>query len=203
MWIVLSADHGVAPTPAFIKDHKLGPGRFDPKAVRTAVESALSKAFGRDQWVEDFDERSIYLNLVAVNPHRIEREKAEKIAADAATSVPGVWAAWTRNQFITGSLPDSPLARKASNSFYGQRSPDIFIVLQSFATPADTDTSATHGTPWNYDSQVPLIFWGSGFKPGTYTTPCQTIDLAATLAAVLGLTQPSGAQGHPLAEAIN
>jgi predicted AlkP superfamily pyrophosphatase or phosphodiesterase len=202
VWIVLSADHGVAPTPAFIKDHKLGLGRFDPKALRTAVERALSTAFGQDRWVEDFDDRSIYLNLAALDKHRIEREKAEKVAADAATSVPGVWAAWTRTQFMTGSLPDSPLARKASNSFYGQRSPDVFIVVQSFATPADTDTTATHGTPWNYDSQVPLVFWGSAFKPGTYTTPCQTIDLAPTLAAALGLTQPSGAQGHPLAEAI-
>lgn len=167
VWIVLSADHGVAPTPAFIKDHKLGLGRFDPKAVRTAAEKALSKAFGQDRWVDDFDDRSIYLSLAVLNKHHIKREKAEKVAADAVTLVPGIWSAWTRTQFMTGSLPDSPLARKALNSFHGQRSPDIFIVLQSFATPADTDVAATHGTPWNYDSQVPLIFWGSAFKPGT------------------------------------
>jgi len=59
-------------------------------------------------------------------------------------------------------------------------------------------TGTSHGTPWNYDAQVPLVFWGQAFKPGTYTTPAQPIDLASTLAAALGVTQPSDAQGPPL-----
>jgi arylsulfatase A-like enzyme len=71
-----------------------------------------------------------------------------------------------------------------------------------FAVPSSFATGTTHGTPWNYDTQVPLIFWGSAFKPGFYATPCQPTDLAATLAARLGLTQPSGAQGTPLASSL-
>ena len=71
-----------------------------------------------------------------------------------------------------------------------------------FAVPSSSATGTTHGTPWNYDAQVPLIFWGSAFKPGFYATACQPIDLAATLAARLGLTQPSGTQGTPLASSL-
>jgi len=59
-------------------------------------------------------------------------------------------------------------------------------------------TGTNHGTPWNYDAQVPLVFWGRAFRAGTYTTPVQPIDLASTLAAALGVTQPSDAQGRPL-----
>ena len=99
---------------------------------------------------------------------------------------------------MTGSLPRNPLADKAANSFNSKRSGDVFLVYAPFAVPTSYATGTTHGTPWNYDSQVPLIFWGSGFKPGFYSVPCQPTDLAATLAAKLGLTQPSGAQGNPL-----
>jgi predicted AlkP superfamily pyrophosphatase or phosphodiesterase len=202
VWIVLSADHGVAPTPAFIREHGLGSGIFHPATVRTAVEQALAGAFGRDQWVESFEDHDIYLDLATLKRHKVERGRAEAIAAEAAASVPGVWAAWTRTQFLTGTLPGSPLARMASNSFHSQRSGDVMVVLAPYAVAAYTETTTTHGSPWNYDTQVPLILWGSSFRPGVYAHRCQPIDLAPTLAAALGLAQPSGAQGQPLAQAL-
>jgi predicted AlkP superfamily pyrophosphatase or phosphodiesterase len=94
------------------------------------------------------------------------------------------------------------LARAVSNSFNPQRAGDVFVVLDPYALPVSGFSGTTHGSPWNYDSQVPLILWGSAFKPGVYFSPCQPIDLAATLAATLGLTQPSGSQGSALAVAI-
>jgi len=73
-----------------------------------------------------------------------------------------------------------------------------------YAVPSSSAAGTTHGTPWNYDAQVPLIFWGSAFKPGFFANACQPVDLAAILAvaAVLGLTQPSGAQGTPLVTSL-
>ena len=79
---------------------------------------------------------------------------------------------------------------------------DRFVVLDPYAAPVSGSRETTHGSPWNYDSQVPLLLWGSAFKPGVYFSQCQPIDLAATLAATLGLTQPSGSQGSPLVPAI-
>jgi predicted AlkP superfamily pyrophosphatase or phosphodiesterase len=200
--ITLSADHGVAPNPAFILEHKLGPGNAQPAAIRSAAEKALTEAFGPGPWVEDADEFYLYLNHEALKKRNLPESKAEEIAAQAAASLPEVAAAFTRTQFLTGSLPNSPLARKAANSFNPKRSGDVFLVLMPYAVPVSGQTGTSHGTPWNYDAQVPLIFWGSAFKPGFYATPCQPIDLAATLAAVLGLTQPSGAEGTPLAVAL-
>ena len=108
-------------------------------------------------------------------------------------------AAFTRTQFLTGNLPHSPIARKAANSFNPKRSGDVFLVFAPFAVPSRSATGTDHATPWNYDTQVPLILWGSAFKPGIYFTECQPVDMVATLAARLGLTQPSGAHGTPLA----
>ncbi|PYV24302.1 MAG: hypothetical protein DMG27_13220, partial [Acidobacteria bacterium] len=108
----------------------------------------------------------------------------------------------TQLQLLQGSLPYSPITRKASNSFNEQRSGDVFMVQDPFAVTVPPGTEAHHGAPWSYDAQVPLILWGSVFKPGIYAVPCEPIDLAPTLAVALGLTQPSGAQGRPLSIAL-
>ena len=78
----------------------------------------------------------------------------------------------------------------------------MFIVLEPFAVASGSDTTTTHGTPWDYDAHVPILLWGSAFRPGEYAEPCQPIDLAATLALALGINQPSGAAGSPLSSAL-
>jgi predicted AlkP superfamily pyrophosphatase or phosphodiesterase len=198
VWITLSADHGVAPTPGFIEEHHLGPGRLDPLTVQSAVEQALIKAFGPGKWLANLGEFYLDMNHPALESHHISIARAQAVAARAALSVPTIRAAFTRTQFLNGRLPHTPLARKAANSYNPTRSGDVFLVPQPFAVVSSKMTGTNHGTPWNYDAQVPLVFWGQAFKPGTYTVPVQPIDLASTLAAALGVTQPSDAQGRPL-----
>jgi predicted AlkP superfamily pyrophosphatase or phosphodiesterase len=202
VWIAFSADHGVAPNPRFVREHNLGLGLFRPEAVEASVQRALSQSFGEDRWVDLSEGASLYLNLTALQKHGVDRARAEAVAAEAALAVPGVEVAFTRSQLLTGSLPNTPLGRKAVRSFYAQRSGDVFLIVSPYAIASSNESATTHGTPWSYDAQVPLILWGSAFKPGVYATPTQPIDLAATLAAVLGLTQPSGAEGKPLIQAI-
>jgi predicted AlkP superfamily pyrophosphatase or phosphodiesterase len=202
VWIALSADHGAAPTPKYIKEHRLGPGNAVLSVVKEAVEQALSRSFGSDPWVEDISSFNITLNRSTLKKHRVEKSEVEAAAAEAAASVPDVSAAFTRTQLLGGGLPLSPFGRKAANSFNSQRSGDVFLILDPYAVPLVQETGSAHGSPWSYDTQVPLVLWGSAFKPGVYATPCEPIDLAPTLAAALGLPQPSGAEGKPLTSAL-
>jgi predicted AlkP superfamily pyrophosphatase or phosphodiesterase len=202
VWIALSADHGAAPTPRFIKQHHLGLGNAVTSAVRDAVERALSQSYGPGPWVADTSSFCITLNKATREKHRAEESKVEAAAAEAAALVLGVSAAFTRAQLLTGALPRSPLGSEAANSFNIQRSGDVFLILDPYALPIAEETGSTHGAPWTYDTQVPLVLWGNAFRPGIYATACEPIDLAPTLAVALGLTQPSGAQGRPLAAAL-
>ena len=202
VWIVLSADHGVAPAPNFIKEHNLGGGMASPAGAGSAAEAALEHAFGPGLWVVDQDETYLYLDRDLLKKHNVPEAKAEEVAAQAAITRPDIEAAFTRTQFMTGTLPHSPLARKAANSFNARRSGDVFLVLAPYRVASSLETVTNHGTPWNYDAQVPLVFWGSAFRPGFYSNRCQPIDMVATLAAILGLTQPSGAEGTPLTMAL-
>jgi predicted AlkP superfamily pyrophosphatase or phosphodiesterase len=202
VWITLSADHGVSPSPEFIKDHHLGPGNADPGAIKNAVNQALSQQFGPGSWIEGMSEFELYLDLAALNKHGISSGRAEIVAAEAAAAVPGVTAAFTRSQILTGNLPGTPIARKVAHSFNSHRSGDVYLVLDPYAVPMAGQTGTTHGSPWSYDSQVPLVFWGGAFKSGVYGDRCQPIDLAPTLAVALGIGQPSGADGQPLTVAL-
>jgi hypothetical protein len=105
---------------------------------------------------------------------------------------------WISGDVKDATLPQPPIARKAANSSNSKGSGDVFLVLMAFAVPCGTVMGGDRGPPWNYDLQVSLILWGGAFKPEFYATPCQPIDLTATLAARLGLTQPSGTQRTPL-----
>lgn len=202
VWLTLSSDHGVAPSPRFIRDHKLGSGTANSIAIVAAVEQALSKEFGPGDWVEGKAEFELYLNRDALKQHGVSLGRAEFAAAEAAAAVPGVTAAFTRSQLMTGNLPDAPMARKVAHSFNSLRSGDVYLVLNPYAVPVQSGMDTTHGSPWSYDSQVPLIFWGGAFQPGVYGVLCQPIDQAATLAVALGIGQPSGAEGRPLTLAI-
>jgi predicted AlkP superfamily pyrophosphatase or phosphodiesterase len=202
VWVALSADHGVAPTPAFIKEHKLGPGSIEPATLKQAIDAALASACGRGNWVESMSAEWVYLNEDALAKRHVSVATAEDLVAQAAMSVAGVRAAFTRTQLMRGGVPNSPLGRKVANSFMPARSGNVFVVLEPFTMLGVPETQTTHGSPWDYDAQVPLILWGSAFRPGSYAEPSEPIDLAATLAAALGLTQPSGAQGRPLVEAL-
>jgi len=202
VWIALSGDHGVAPTPQLVRERRLGMGIFRPSSIRDAVEASLSRTFGADTWTEWVDVPYIYLNQGTIQKHEVLAERVAAEAARAAMSVPGVFAAFTRADLMHAGSLASPMARKAANSFYGRRSGDVFVVLDPFAVPSGSDTETTHGSPWSYDAQVPLLLWGSAFRPGTYSAPCQPVDLAPTIAAALGLTVPSGATGSPLLAAM-
>jgi len=202
VWIVLAADHGVAPTPDYIVRHRIGIGLPRVGAVEAAVQKALAAAYGAGQWVEHSDGTSIYLNSQTIRRHGVEKAKAEIVAAEAALGVPGVLAAIGASQIASGSTDGSPLARKVANSFNRQRSGDVIIVVEPYAVPSDRTTSTTHGSPWNYDTHIPLILWGSVFRAGIYMNPCEPIDLVPTLAVLLGVTPPPGCEGRPLNEAF-
>ncbi len=202
VWILLSADHGVAPTPAFIKEHRLGRGNSPIPQPRTVVQDALTQALGKGEWVEAASAGYIYLNRTALAKKRVEPEVAERVAAQALERIPGAAAVLTRSQLVRGGMVPRGLAEKAALGFNADRSGDVMFILEPFALPNLPETQATHGSPWNYDAHVPLIFWGKAFRPGTYHTPCQTVDMAPTLSAALGLSMPSGVEGKPLMEAI-
>jgi hypothetical protein len=203
--MVLTADHGVAPLPEEFQ--RLHPGasarRFHPAAVDTVVNAALEARYGPAPvpgWVVYHDQPQIYLNLAALRAKKAAVEEAERIAQAAVMSVPGVHEALTATELAKGRA--AGVRTGEVYSFHPGRSGNIYYQMAPYILVDDGPTGTGHGTPWAYDQQVPLLWFGSRIVPGIRQTPATVADIAPTLSALLGLTAPGGAQGRVLSEIL-
>ena len=198
-WFALSADHGVAPTLAESRDAKvakLDAKSIDTKAVRAAVEHALNERWGAANWLLPAPE--IYFDRKVLAEKNVRIEDAVRTAGEALRNASGIWGYTSE---YGSDVPDSIVELYRRSRFLG-RSPDMDIVPLPFALPNAEKGGTTHGTPFTYDTQVPLILTGGPFMPGSYYERCSPEDLAVTLAAMLRVHVPSLATGRVLVEAL-
>ena len=95
-----------------------------------------------------------------------------------------------------------PIARMAQRAFYPGRSGDLVLIADAFNVLGDATDGANHGSPYSYDTHVPLIMMGPGIRPGRHLQAATPMDIAPTLATLLGIQQPSNASGRILLEAL-
>jgi len=198
-WLALSADHGVAPTLAEARDPnvaRIEAISLDLKAVRSAIEAALNQRWGSAHWL--LPSEGIYFDRKVLTEKNLHIEEVVRAAEEAARRVPGVWGSVSR---YGTHMPDSIIQSYSRSGSPGRR-PDIDIVPLPFALPDGEKGGTTHGTPFTYDSQVPLILVGAPFAPGEYYQRCSPMDVAVTLAAMLHVHAPALATGRVLTEAL-
>ncbi len=198
--VVVTADHGVAPVPGAAREARLPAGAYDEGAVTAAAEQALGAAFGPGHWVTALVETNLYLDLAALDAHHLAHADAEEAAAAAIARVPGIYAAYGRTRILDGRLPHTDIAARIERSFHPKLSGDVVVVAEPFWVPGKL-SGTTHGSPYAYDTQVPLLLAGPGVRAGRYAGRVSTLDLAPTLADLLGILRPAGSEGRVLAEA--
>ncbi|HKV41137.1 MAG TPA: alkaline phosphatase family protein [Blastocatellia bacterium] len=200
--LVLTADHGVSPVPQFLSLNKLDAGTIDPVKCRDAVNAALSSRFGEGKWVLDIVNEQVYLDRDLMAAQKADPPEVERVAAQALLTVPGIVLSFTRTQILSGEMPAGPIARKVSNGFNPARSGDVSFVTKPFSFLSEGDAATTHGSPYDYDTHVPLLLAGPGIVPARYYTECSPSDIAPTLAALLHIEPPPNIVGRVLVEAI-
>jgi arylsulfatase A-like enzyme len=196
--VVLTADHGVAPLPELMEKRKMPGGRVQEEKVIEAVNAALAARYGAGKWVLGNSGPAPYLDHNLIASKKLNLEEVQNTAAQAVRALPYIARVFTREDLRRGLAPADFIARRVTNGFFYHRASDLFVLAQPYWLFEDAGTS--HGTPYNYDSHVPLIFMGPGIKPGLYHQRAAVNDLAATLATMLAVETPSGANGRVLAE---
>ncbi|HMV86684.1 MAG TPA: alkaline phosphatase family protein [Blastocatellia bacterium] len=200
-WVLaLTADHGVGPVPE--QTQKLGyGGRVTNKQVIDAVEAALDKQFGEEKWVLSFTYGNVYLDEVAAAKRKVSIEEIERVANQALKAVPGIAEAFTHTQLSAGRLPANAITKSVANGFFSSRNGNLIVIPQPFYLLGTPD-AASHGTPYEYDTHVPVLFYGAGVAAGSFASVSSPADIAPTLATLLKLETPSNSVGHVLMEAI-
>ncbi len=197
--VVFSADHGVAPMPEVNTKRKMPGGRVEVSAILNAAKKALADKYGDGNWIAASPEESIYLNWDLIRAKKLSESEVAAEAAKAIQSLPHVFRVYTREQLMRGVPSGDRVARRVANGYSFSRGADIYIILDPYYI-AMGGTSTTHGTPFGYDSHVPVIFMGPGIKAKRFYQTIAMNDVAPTLASLLGVEIPSGAEGRILSE---
>jgi hypothetical protein len=199
--VVLTGDHGVAPLLEHAKDIGLGGGRLPFKTITDAIETALGEKFGGEKWVRHGGNNNVYFDYNVVSRKGADRTQVEQLACEAALKLEGVAYCFTRTQFLSGSLPAGTVSSHAINGYHADRNGDVVIVLKPFYITR-TEPGTTHGSPYVYDTHVPLVFLGNRIAAGSYANPIDLTVIAPTLATLLKLEPPSNSVGRVLTEII-
>jgi predicted AlkP superfamily pyrophosphatase or phosphodiesterase len=199
----LTADHGGSDFTERLAARGYDASRAESGAALTRVNTALRTQFGltADPLIGSLEEANVAPAFAA------QRGAIAAAAAKLIAAEPGVAGAFTQEQLLAtpiprGRAPDElTLQERFAESTYPGRSPDVSAALQPGDTSAQPNLRgaiAGHGSPWDYDRRVPILFWWKGAPTENRTLPVETVDIAPSLAAVVGLTPPSDLDGRCL-----
>ncbi len=198
--VVLTADHGGHDAPER-NDENAAPDamrvNFDPAKIGTEVAKSLNLPGSVLAVADPFGD----LTIASSVPPALRGEAIARVAKGYADQ-PQVAAVFTAQQLIATPLATTPpdtwsLAERARASFDPTRSGDLVVLLKPRVTPIPAKVAAgsyiaTHGSPWDYDRRVPILFWRKGMAGFEQPNPIETTDIAPTLAATIGLAVLAG-----------
>ena len=201
VWVALSADHGVSYLPDAVKKLHIPSANLNALKLEADINKEITAKFspGHPAAYVKLDYPLAWLDQDAFTAAHVREHDAEAAVGEAMKQT-GMRDYYTKSQLAAGSAPNTPLGRKYLNSYSPEGSwyvmgvPDIYTVGPSQGTD--------HASPYNYDTHVPLAFYGLPFQAGTYRTNAEPVDLAATLASLLGINAPTHAVGRVLTEAL-
>lgn len=199
--VFLSADHGAAHNPLFLKDHKIPAGFWPTNDVLKGLNAALEKEFKQAKLVLSFGNYQVSFNNQLIEKLNLDFEKIKAFSIAYLKKQEGVAYAVDMEKAATANVPEA-LKTRIINGYNPERSGSIQILLKPGVFSGYATTGTTHGT-WNpYDTHIPLVFMGWGIKHGSLNRQTSMADIAPTLAALLHIQEPNGNIGLPIEEAL-
>jgi arylsulfatase A-like enzyme len=199
--ITLSADHGFVNAPEYNASIAMPGVRLNSPKLIEELNAHLAARFGPGNHAVRLSYPTIILDQALIAKKALNPSEVESAAARFLGNYPGIAAVFTRTQLETGALPDVPLSRQVLRAWNRELSGDLYLVLVPNAIFGGL--VATHGSPWTYDTNVPLVLYGRRWiQPGKQSHAAVVADLAPTLSFLLDIRPPSASEGRVLQEII-
>ena len=191
---VLTADHGFMPAPEVSAAQGLPSGRLNSAQLLGRINAGLEARFGEGKWAMGFSGSSLLLDKKLMALKNIDAAAVATQAKLLLLAEPAMAAAYTRTELLANSLHESLLFSALRKSWHPDVSGDVQYALKPNWMFASTVTVATHGSPYAYDTHVPLLVYGPGwYKPSRVDTAVEITSIAPTLAQLLGVARPPAA----------
>jgi predicted AlkP superfamily pyrophosphatase or phosphodiesterase len=189
--IGLSADHGSMPLVENLVARGMPARRVRTAEIQDPVTRALEARFGaQNGLVARYSPPDFYLDLETVARRGWARRDVEAVVEKALLETGLVERAYTAERLLGDPPKGDPYFALVRRSFFEPRSPQVIVVLKEGFYLSDRPGGTGHGTVYEYDRHVPVVFMGASVKPGTYPASCGPEDIAPTLAALLHLDYP-------------
>jgi predicted AlkP superfamily pyrophosphatase or phosphodiesterase len=198
--LFLTADHGVAHTPGFLKEHGIPGGSFSDGAIAKELNKIVEDRLGYKKSVITVMNYEVYLDTKGLESAKANVDAVKQLIIKTLKEKDYVTNVFETKKVSSETLPE-PVKNMVSNGFNDIRSGDIQFVPRAGYFDGGTK-GTTHGL-WNpYDAHIPLVWFGWGVKPGKTNRETYMTDISATVAAMLNIQMPSGCVGHVITEVI-
>jgi hypothetical protein len=197
--VFLSADHGAAHVPLFLKEHKIPAGNVETQKLTDEINKLLKEKFNVANLAIGVINYQIFLNRNAIDKGGLNKQAIDKEVLDYLKSKDGISRA-----FVIEALSETTLNAKVKNAvangYFPSRSGDIQLILQPQWIADFVGRGTTHGV-WNpYDAHIPLLWFGWNIHPGKTNREVYMTDIAPTIASMLHIQMPSGSIGNTIEE---
>ena len=194
--VFLTADHGAVDVPAYLQTLHEPAGYFDSKSFQDQLLDFMTETYGASDLIESISNNQIFLNRNKMVSMGLELGSVQNTIVNEIISYKDIYKAYTASTMATEYF-DTGIEALLQKGFNQKRSGDVLFVLPP-AVISYPKTGSTHGSGFNYDTHVPLLFYGKGIKTGSTNIKTEITDLAPTISALLNMSFPSGAVGKPL-----
>ncbi len=199
------ADHGVTPAPEYMASLGFPAARIKKGAIKDAIHAELTARFGPGEWVVALEDPNVYLDEKLISDRKLDPSLVQDAAGQAVMKIPGFLTYYTRSRLLRGEVDATALGRAVQLSFYPERSGDVVLVTRPYffwGRYGERTAGSTHGSPYRYDTHVPMAFWGFGVKAVKSGNRAEPTDFSMTLARLLDMDPPACAEGEARPEVV-
>ena len=199
--VFLTADHAAVNVPAYLQSVKIPAGYFDSKGFDKKINSFMETNYGASDLIESISNNQIFLNRNKLQELDLDLDDVQEAIVNEIITYKYIDKAYTATALTSTSF-STGIERLIQNGFNQKRSGDVVYVLDP-AVISDSKTGSTHGSGLEYDTHVPLLFFGKGIKHGSTLQKTEITDIAPTMSVLLNIGYPSGNMGKPLEFVFN
>lgn len=199
--LFLSADHGGVYTPRYLQDTKLPGGYLQMKKHFEDLKKHLQTKYGEGEWIANSGDKEVYLNSSLIQSKKLNLREVQAEVAQFMRTREGIYDAFTAYQMEQENYTQG-VRQLVQNAHYHRRSPDVVMTHQSGWLSEGWQRGGTsHGTPFAYDTQIPVLFYGWKIPVGKSTVRKVNItDIAPTVSMLLNTQLADGTTGQPILE---
>jgi arylsulfatase A-like enzyme len=197
--VFLTADHGAAEVSGHMRDLKIPAGSISDKSIKKELQGFMSKEYGDSSLVLDVGNEQVFLDLTKITAKQLPVEQVEEAVAQALLGISGIAEAYSGCKLKYESYSERDTRFILQNGFNQLRSGNVLYTLQ----PGWMDNApigTTHGAGYNYDTHVPVIFYGAGIPKGETLNYVTITQIAPSVCELMGIQQPNACMSAILKE---